>query len=61
MAYDVMKDEEVMTMKDEERRIKGSMPDGVFSLKEYGVIMALIEISLPPNTKDNKHFVGDKV
>lgn len=61
MAYNVMKEEGVMAMKDEERRIKGLMPDGVFSLKKYGVIMTLIEISGPPNSKDNNHFVGDKV
>ncbi|CDH56172.1 predicted protein [Lichtheimia corymbifera JMRC:FSU:9682] len=60
-GYDVLKAEEELALKDDERRIKGSMPDGVFSLKDFGLLIALLEVSGPPNIKDNKHFVGDKI
>ncbi|KAG0183867.1 hypothetical protein DFQ28_000699 [Apophysomyces sp. BC1034] len=61
MAHDVLKEEEQAIMKDDEPRLKGSMPDGFFKLRDYGLIMALMEVSGPPNTKDHAHFVGDKV
>ncbi|ORZ02304.1 hypothetical protein BCR43DRAFT_509489 [Syncephalastrum racemosum] len=44
-------------MKDNERRLKGAMPDGFLKLQAYNLIMALMEVSWPSNAKDHAHFL----
>lgn len=61
VAQDILKEEAHTLLKDGAPRLKGQMPNGFFKMKYHGLIMALIEISDPPNTKDHIRFVGDKI
>ena len=59
MSLDAFKGEEAIVTKDKEPRLKGPMPNGLLELTEYGLTIALMEVSVPPNIQSHAHFVGD--
>ncbi|KAI8149232.1 hypothetical protein BJV82DRAFT_662540 [Fennellomyces sp. T-0311] len=59
-ALTASKEEEWAALKDDEARSRGKTPDGIFHLVGYGVDIALLEVSGPPNTANHQHHIGDR-
>ncbi|KAI8365172.1 uncharacterized protein BYT42DRAFT_550076 [Radiomyces spectabilis] len=61
VVHDTLKQEEEALLKDNDARCKGLMPDGCVNSKNYGVMIALMEVSGLPNTKHHARLVGVKI